>query len=64
MSELKPCPFCGGNDVCRLIDYEDAYERKYCEAVHCRTCKVRTPWMESYKDAIDFWNKRYKEDEQ
>ena len=63
-TKLKPCPFCGGTDVCRLVDFDDEYERKYCAAVHCRTCKVRTPWFEKQKEAIAFWNKRYKEEEE
>ena len=63
-TKLKPCPFCGSTDVCRLLDFDDEYERKYCNAVMCQACKVRTPFFANQKAAIDLWNKRYKEEEE
>ena len=30
MAELKPCPFCGGEEICAEISYEDKVFRIYC----------------------------------
>ena len=43
--ELKPCPFCGSDDVYRIIGSE---------VMHCRHCGASGPWKIGY-----VWNSRY-----
>ena len=53
MSELKPCPFCGGK--ARLNEYKDCeiwYE------VWCDGCAVRTEQYENEDEAVKVWNHR------
>lgn len=72
MSELKPCPFCGGEAA---VKPQDVYMSK-AVFVHCKTCKARV--MERYegkhirqdgtyyslsledaeRKAIEAWNRR------
>ena len=56
-SELKPCPFCGGEAI-RLIDFDDEYERVYLESIHCRSCHARVAWQETAEEAAEAWNRR------
>jgi Lar family restriction alleviation protein len=53
MSELKPCPFCGGD--ARLDEQEIGVH-----FVHCPACDVDGPWRgQGAKDAIiAAWNSR------
>ena len=55
--QLKLCPFCGGTAIL-LLDYDDEYERKYLNSIHCRKCKARTAWQETIEEAIEAWNRR------
>lgn len=51
MTELKPCPFCGG----------EAAERYEClngVFVQCNKCGVSTHVFSSQDDAIGTWNRR------
>ena len=53
MSDLKPCPFCGGK--ARLNEYKDGevwYE------VWCDECAVRTEQYETVDEAVKVWNRR------
>ena len=52
MSELKPCPFCGGKAwVIQIL--EDLY------AVECRKCWTRTgTYQPTEAEAIKVWNRR------
>lgn len=60
MTELKPCPFCGGEaELCVNLEYENAY-------VACKNCDAIGKVASSnyngpdYKyHAISAWNKRY-----
>ena len=54
MSELKPCPFCGGKDV---RPYTVAEGRV---AIMCwpARCSAEGPWRSSAKAAIAAWNRR------
>ena len=45
IDELKPCPFCGSDDVYRIIGSE---------VLHCRHCGASGPWKIGY-----VWNSRY-----
>ena len=48
MSELKPCPFCGGEG--KLNNYKTA--------VHCIKCKAHPYYLGSESEAIAAWNTR------
>ncbi len=48
MPELKPCPFCGSDDV-EL--HGDAW-------VTCEDCGAETIYCETPEEAIGHWNKR------
>ena len=53
--ELKPCPFCGGNDI--KAGYDRYFNYGY---VLCRTCRAEV-WhkgISAKKEAIDKWNRR------
>ncbi|WP_370688894.1 Lar family restriction alleviation protein [Xenorhabdus anantnagensis] len=60
--KLKPCPFCGSNNVnVDCLDYKSDYD----SWVDCLHCDARGPSSYgnenkdiSYKNAIELWNKR------
>lgn len=60
MSELLPCPFCGGEDVSVSAGYWDALGARYevgCDNPQC----VVHPYSDLYPteaEAIEAWNKR------
>ena len=56
MTELKPCPFCGGNniEVMRVFTVKSRYEFE----VFCLTCKAAGPSGYRPDEAIDAWNRR------
>lgn len=60
MTELKPCPFCGGN--ANLIKNKDFDMRFYCVIpyyfVMCSQCRAQSNKLETDKEAIEAWNKR------
>jgi Lar family restriction alleviation protein len=51
MAELKPCPFCGWDDLAILPD--DAKKFVYC--CKCDTCG---PSCETRRESIEAWNRR------
>ena len=61
MTELKPCPFCGSNDV-HLLNAACPEGDQW--SVTCKDCNV---WVDhmfdamSKEEAIELWNKRVKE---
>lgn len=61
MSELKPCPFCGGE--------AELIEHRFCDipntyGVRCPICRVQTDQFYAEKEsAVFYWNRR-KEGEQ
>lgn len=69
MSELKPCPFCGGEPKVKTY-YPDitlfvrGKSRIY---IVCETCGARTrdfiesPFHSAYDEAIKVWNQRKEE---
>lgn len=68
MSELKPCPFCGGK--ARMLtkqtqtnDSEFFREWKYEYIIKCNRCKASIGHYQSKKTAEIAWNRR-KEGEQ
>ncbi|MCU6241156.1 Lar family restriction alleviation protein [Enterobacter asburiae] len=68
MSELKPCPFCGGmptkerikphkHFISSMPDYPGAY------IVNCDYCEIRMFSHESWKEAEEKWNRRAGDEE-
>lgn len=49
--KLKPCPFCGSNDV----TVNDAYMHSY---ARCRVCGAEGGLRESHDEAAAAWNSR------
>lgn len=52
-SELKRCPFCGGE---ASLGYEP--ERYYKYTVYCTECGIKTPAEHIDAIAIHVWNRR------
>lgn len=61
MSELKPCPFCGGEAVIR-----EQMGNLYIRPIHKRSCIMRPDtWLLSsmpLKNQIKAWNRRVEND--
>lgn len=62
-SELKPCPFCGGQAIlCKRYapHLKNVGDILSPDAVYieCAECGCKTPEKVSIKDVIDIWNKR------
>lgn len=57
MSELKPCPFCGGESVIRIL-----MGAEYIAPIHKKNCAIRPDtWLQSdlpIKKQIKAWNRR------
>jgi Lar family restriction alleviation protein len=51
VSELKPCPFCGGEATVR----NEAARRPWIECIDCRAA---TNLRDHLEDAIELWNRR------
>lgn len=75
MTELKPCPFCGGN--AEVYEYESEQtiydadtlgfvDTEYCtkHGVGCPECGCIIAEKTSKQKAIDAWNRRYDNDRQ
>ena len=65
MSELKPCPFCGGEAEIRTQDRPDGNTHYYVYIVRCKECRARTEDFpiayyvhHDVEDAIEAWNRR------
>lgn len=74
MAELKPCPFCGSEDIYETYSEEYRYGTKNPE-IFCNTCKAifsiedDSPYMDVEKDykyrkekTAEAWNRRVKDD--
>jgi ribosomal protein L37AE/L43A len=51
MDELKPCPFCGSDDVKQYMD----------TSIHCRQCGAEGGYSWNYRPIEDKLNARIKE---
>ena len=51
MTELKHCPFCGG-EASTYVAYDDGYY------VCCDECGCGLPVFNTEQEAIEAWNKR------
>lgn len=47
---LLPCPFCGGNAIIQPV--QDSFY------IECDGCEMRTDYLKSKADLIDYWNMR------
>ena len=54
MTELKPCPFCGGKGKYHGSYFED----DVCEYVSCTRCNSSTPLMYKKGESIEWWNRK------
>lgn len=61
MTELKPCPFCGGEAVIRVLG-----GNKYICPIHKKSCVIKpNTWLQSslpIKKQIQAWNRRVEHD--
>lgn len=55
MSELKPCPFCGGE--AKLENLSLVTDRAFW-VVHCSKCRVSTPCESKKERVLKIWNRR------
>jgi Lar family restriction alleviation protein len=53
MSELKPCPFCGGDAGIEMAANDISYY------VFCSKCSSCTDYFDAQADAIAVWNTRH-----
>lgn len=58
ITNLAPCPFCGGESVISFL-----FERPYITPIHTKRCKIKCDtWLISHlpiKKQIKHWNRRY-----
>lgn len=54
LNELKPCPFCGNQNIQTLVDDDDSVEY----SMICTKCRANGPWKTTDQLARDAWNKR------
>lgn len=55
-AELKPCPFCGSENVRVAENRMDYLFIGY--SVHCNRCGAETSYTKDKDKAIEAWNKR------
>lgn len=48
MSELLPCPFCGGTEICLTMSC----------SLHCCTCGMTGPSADTNAACVKAWNTR------
>lgn len=69
MTELKPCPFCGGEAVVKACDgsgscYTDAGRIQYLgrpmthKLIRCEKCGIRTGAYKTVRGVFNAWNRR------
>lgn len=59
MSELKPCPFCGGNAVLIQRAFKTGfYPSGGTYYVHCKSCLITTQPRRKKEPVIETWNRR------
>jgi Lar family restriction alleviation protein len=56
MSDLKPCPFCGG-EVATITEHQ-GYQDPTIYAGLCKKCRARGPYCHTEAEAIAAWNRR------
>lgn len=53
MTELKKCPFCGGEAKIMGVGRDDI-----CKFVYCGECLAETGAYDTTEEAIEAWNRR------
>lgn len=56
-TELKPCPFCGGEAKVIFSRTTEVQWKVRCKSVDCDV-RPTTSWFIEKEDAIDRWNRR------
>lgn len=59
LDEVKPCPFCGNNEVIKLVIDDNPCDRKH--RILCDKCGARSGECEEPEEAIRRWNRRISE---
>lgn len=54
--ELKPCPFCGDDDI-EIIEISECYDEF---EVQCQNCGACSDWENTKGAVIGLWNLRIK----
>jgi len=63
MTELKPCPFCGGDAELKEKEYATAGHKKWAY-VRCKVCEATSNYFSenlaycANEKAIEAWNRR------
>ena len=57
MTELKPCPFCGGE--AEVFDYWNEGKKKNRWVVMCKNCKGGLGELDTKEEAFEKWNNRW-----
>ena len=60
MTELKPCPFCGGEPTIVVRKGKDGWRDRYsilCDYEH-GGCGAESGWYHYESEAVEAWNKR------
>ena len=60
MTELKKCPFCGGEAEIRITEWDNSSKTHY--SVMCQKCESETTLYKTEAEAIAAWNKRAKDE--
>ena len=59
MDELKPCPFCGSDEIMRLCDPAQGLDNSGpSRALSCAGCHIEAPFYDTEAEAIAAWNRR------
>lgn len=59
MTELKPCPFCGGEaNIVKRKFKSGFYPSGGTYYVHCKNCFITTQPRRTQKYVIKIWNRR------
>lgn len=59
-AELKPCPFCGSNNVELVDEFEKRTEHRYLtyRRVGCNDCGALSGRRDNRTECIERWNRR------
>jgi len=59
LPDLKPCPFCGGEELMLFCDPEEGRDNSgKSRRVQCAGCNVEAPFYSTAHEAIAAWNRR------
>ena len=58
MSELKPCPFCGSDEVGCWMSSRQFPNGKNPHHVQCDNCFASSDYYCTMEEAIEAWNRR------